>query len=237
MKRILFTVGLPVVALMVFIQTGCQPAGEPANNTPASAPRETPPDTAAITAELTRIENDWPRVMKEHDTEAVRKVEADDIVSVPPDGSLTTKEQDLKDIEAGNLSADTWQVAELKVTVLDANAAVASGRSVIKGGKYKTSDGKSMDISGEYRFVDTFARRDGAWKLVASAAVKVMNPTPAASPAAKASPTPKASPAITTASPAAKASPAIAKPSPAVAKPSPAVRPKPAVSPVAKTTP
>ncbi|MEP6707441.1 MAG: hypothetical protein ABJC05_07975, partial [Pyrinomonadaceae bacterium] len=84
-------------------------------------------------------------------------------------------------------------------------------------------DGKSMDISGEYRFVDTFARRNNEWKLVASAAVKVMNPTPAASPA-KASPTPKASPAMTTASPAA-------------AKPSPTVRPKPAVSPVAKATP
>ena len=168
--------------------------------------------------------------MKEHDTAAVQKVEADDIVSVPPDGSVTTKAQDLKDIAAGNLSADSWEIAELKVTVLDANAAVASGRSIIKGGKYKTSDGKSMDISGEYRFVDTFARRNGEWKLVASAAVKVMNPTPAASPAGKASPTPRASPAITTASPAAKASPT-------VAKPSPTVRPKPAVSPVPKATP
>ena len=231
MKRILFTLGLPLAALMVFSQTGCQPAGEPAaNKAPASSPGETAPDTAAITQELTRIENDWPRVMKEHDAEAVRKVEADDIISVPPDGSLTTKAQDLKDIAAGNLSADSWEVAELKVTVLDANAAVASGRSIIKGGKYKATDGKSMDISGEYRFVDTFARRDGEWKLVASAAVKVMNPTPAASPAAKASPTAKASPAITTASPAAKASPAMARPSPAS-------RPKPAASPVAKTTP
>ena len=230
MKRILFTLGLPLVALMVFSQTGCQPAGEPANNAPASSPRETPPDPAAITVEITRIENDWPRVMKEHDTAAVQKVEADDIVSVPPDGSVTTKAQDLKDIGEGNLSADSWELADLKVTVLDANAAVASGRSIIKGGKYKTSNGKSMDISGEYRFVDTFARRNGEWKLVASAAVKVMNPTPAASPAGKASPTPRASPALTTASPAAKASPA-------VAKPSPTVRPKPAVSPMPKATP
>ncbi len=232
MKRILFTLGLPLAALIVFSQTGCQPAGEPANNAPASSPRETPPDTAAVTAEITRIENDWPRVMKEHDAAAVRKVEADDIVSVPPDGSLTTKDQDIKDMEAGNLSADSWELADLKVTVLDANAAVASGRSIIKGGKYKASDGKSRDISGEYRFVDTFARRDGAWKLVASAAVKVMNLAPAASPTGKASPTPKASPAITTASPAAKTSPA-----PAAARPSPTIRPKPAVSPMPKATP
>ena len=230
MKRILFTIGLPVVALMVFIQTGCQPAGEPAaNNAPATAPKETPPDTAAITAELTRIENDWPRALKERDAAAVGKVEADDYMAVVPDGSVSTRDQDIKDMEAGNLSADSWEIADLKVTVLDANAAVASGRSVIKGGKYKASDGKSMDISGEYRFVDTFARRNNEWKLVASAAVKVMNPTPAASPA-KASPTPKASPAVTTASPAAKASPA-------AAKPSPTVRPKAAASPVAKTTP
>lgn len=217
MKRILFTVGLPLlVALMVFNQTGCQPAGEPAaNNAPASAPKEAPPDTAAITRELSRIENDWPRVLKERDLANVKAVEAEDVVLVYPDGALGSKAMDVADFERGALSADSWEVADLKVNVLDNNAAVVSGRSIVKGGKYKAADGKSMDISGEYRWVDTFARRDGKWQLVASAGARIMNPAPAASPAAK------ASPAMTTASPAMKASPAMAKPSPATKAPPP----------------
>ena len=205
MKRILIMLALPLaVAVVAFNQTGCQPAGEPAANNAPPIVRETPPDTAAITTELTRIENDWPRVLKEHDVEAVRKVEADDYVGVLPDGSVATKAQDLKDMEAGNLTADTWEVADLKVQVLDNDAAVVSGRSIVKGGKVRmTPDGKWMDISGEYRFIDTFARRNGEWKLVASAAAKVMNPGPAASP----TPTPKTTPAVTAATPATKATP------------------------------
>jgi len=229
MKRILFTLALPLgVALMAFNQTGCQPAAEPvANNTPAVA-RETPPDTAAIEREITRIENDWPRVLKERDVEAVRRIEADDLISVPPDGSLSTKEQDLKDIGEGNMTADSWEVKDLKVTVLGADAAVASGRAVIKGGKYKTADGKSRNVSGQYRFVDTFARRNSEWKLVATVIVPVLNPVadasptpiPKASPATTASPAMKTSPA-TTASPAMKASPATTKPSPGTKAPPP----------------
>ena len=231
MKRILSTLALPLgLALMAFNQTGCQPASEPVanTNTPAVA-RETPPDTAAIEREILRIENDWPRVLKEKDVAAVGKVEADDLVSVPPDGSLTTKAQDIKDIGEGNLTADSWEIMELKVTVLGADAAVASGRTVIKGGKYKAANGKVMNISGQYRFVDTFARRDGEWKLVAAAAVPVLNPVADATP----SPTPKASPA-TAATPAAGTTP-VPRSSPATSRPSPRTSPPP--PPPARATP
>jgi hypothetical protein len=223
MKRILITLALPLaVALIAFNQTGCQPAGEPAANNATPVVKETPPDTAAITTELTRIENDWPRVLKEYDVEAIRKVEADDYVGVLPGGTVSNKAQDIKDMEERNLTAETWEVADLKVQVLDNNAAVVSGRSIITGGKVRMAPGgKWMDISGQYRFIDTFARRNGAWKLVASAATKVMNPGPAASP----TPTPKTTPAMTAATPAMKASPA-ARPSPAMRATPPPPTPK-----------
>src|SRR5256885_6935861 len=42
-----------------------------------------------------------------------------------------------------------------KVTVIDADSAFITGRSVIKNGKYKDpKQKKSFDISGEYRFLD-----------------------------------------------------------------------------------
>ena len=184
---------------------------------------EPTPDKAAIAAELTKIENDWPRIIKEHDAAAVRRVEADDAVFIYPDGSLGDKAQDIKDMEAGALSADSWEVSDLKVNVLDNDSAVVSGRSIVKGGKYKMPDGKTQDISGEYRWIDTYARRNGQWQLVAGATTPVMKgaiaaPTPKASPSSSASPAMKATPA-------AKASP-LAKPSPA-AKTSPAIKPAP----------
>ena len=160
-------------------------------------------DTAAIEAELLRIENDWPRVVREKDVTAVGRIEADDAVFIYPDGSMGNKEQDLKDMASGNMTADSIEMKDLQVKVLDKDAAVVVGHNVIKNGRYKLPDGKVIDITGEYRFVDTFARRNGEWKLVAGASTKIAAPAASASPAAKASPA--ASPA---ASPVVKASPA-----------------------------
>jgi ketosteroid isomerase-like protein len=156
-------------------------------------------DKAQIEAEVLRIENDWPRVMKEKDVAAIRRVEADDGVFVYPDGSIGDKAQDIKDIESGALTADSWEMLDLKANAVSATAAVVSGRSVVKNGKYKLPDGKTIDISGEYRFLDTFAKRNGQWQLVAGAAVPVRqeagaaaSPSPKASPTIHASPSPKA---------------------------------------------
>lgn len=194
MKRITF-IATPFFAglLVMFSQLGCQrPTGvnrsvsvPPAPNTNSSKEMV---DSAAIERELLRIETDWPRVLKEKDAEAVRRVEADDTVIVYPDGSLGTKEQDVKDMESGAMSADSWEVVDTKVTVINNDAAVVSGRSIVKGGKVKGPNGRTLDISGEYRWVDTFARRSGQWKLVATIGTPVRQPRGLPSPAASKTP-------------------------------------------------
>src|SRR2546425_353663 len=187
------------------LQLGCanpQPTNTSTNANMAVA--EATPDKAAIEAELTRIENDWPRIIKEHDAAAVRRIEADDIVIVYPDGAPGGKDQDLKDIGSGALTADSWEVSEVAIKVLDKDSAIATVRSVVKGGKYKMPDGKTNDISGEYRSVDTFVRRNEQWQVIGSASVRVRGP----SSAAMSSPTPKSSPSMKP-SPTAKTSPAM----------------------------
>jgi hypothetical protein len=232
MKRFLLVLTLSLVAgLFAFAQFGC--AGpQPTTSTNANvAIAEPTPDKAAIETELKKIENDWPRIMKEHDTSAVKRIEADDAVFIYPDGSSGDKAQDVKDMESGALSADSWDIADLRVNVLDNDSAVVSGRSIVKGGKYKMPDGKTQDISGEYRWIDTYARRNGQWQLVAGASTPVMKgpagkPTPSTSPSP--SPSVKASPAV-------RASPTT-KPSPGM-KPSPAMKAAPASSPAKTKTP
>jgi hypothetical protein len=104
------------------------------------------------------------------------------------------------------MTADTYEMLESKVTVTNADAAFITGRSVIKNGKIVVPNQKKpIDITGEYRFLDVYARRDGKWQVVASQAVKIdpaviaaaaATASPAASvpPPAKASPTAKTSP-------------------------------------------
>lgn len=218
MRRYLSVVILALAsALLAFSQFGCTAPQNSNTSTVSTATPEPTPDKAAIEAALIKIENDWPRIIKEHDAAAVRRIEADDAVFIYPDGSLGDKAQDIKDMEAGSLSADSWEVADLKVNVLSNDEAVVSGRSIVKGGKYKSPDGKIQDISGEYRWVDTYARRNGQWQIVAGATTPVMkgamaaaSPSPKASPAAYATPTPPVRP-----TPAAKGTPA-AKASPAM---------------------
>ena len=231
-KRIYLSLAAAGLALTLF---GCStPQNTNPVTTTATATPAATPDTAAITAEVTRIEKDWPRILKERDGTTARRMEADDIVLVYPDGSTGGKEQDIKDIEAGNLTFDSWEVSDVNVKVLDADAAVASFRLAVTNGKYKTADGGSQNISGHYMGLDTFVRRSGQWQIVASSVVQLSKtaeqalnanskPTPATSP----SPVAKPSPAMK-ASPTTKASPA-AKPSP-VAKPSPARKPSPAAA-------
>ena len=231
MRRIsLAAMLVAVVSLVTFVQIACQPAADTNRSdsmTPANANtgREAV-DTASIETELLRIENDWPRVIKEKDVAAIGRVEADDAIFIYPDGSVGNKQQDLSDIGSGALTADGVEVSDLKVKVLDNDAAFVSGQTEFKNGKYKTPDGKVMDISGKYRFVDTFARRNGEWRLVAGVSTKITAPAASASPTAGASPALKASPAT---SPAMKATPAT--------KVTPAMKATPAMSPAAKSTP
>ena len=189
--------------------TGCTPS-QNSNTTTTTMATPTPvatPDTAAIVAEITRIENDWPRIIRERDGAAVRRLEADDIMLLYFNGTRGTKEIDVKDIEGGNLTFESWEISELQVKPLDNDAAVATLLITVKKGQYKVAENKIQDISGRYRALDTFARRNGQWQVVASSLVKLSpeaekelaaaataSPSPQGSPAASISPATKASP-------------------------------------------
>ena len=58
------------------------------------------------------------------------------------------------------------ELSEIKVHVYG-NAAVAVGTNTLRG-TYK-----GQDISGKYRFTDTWVNRNGKWQVVASEYTKV----------------------------------------------------------------
>lgn len=204
MKTIKLALLLGTVVILA-MTAGCSQSqnGNSDRSTQSVATPEPTPDKEAIVAEITRIEKDWPRIMKEKDGATVRRIEADDIILLSYEGSLGSKERDVKDIEAGELAFDSWDVSELSVKVIDNDAAVASFLMTLTNARYK--DG--LNVSGHYRAVDTFARRNGQWQIVASTVVK-LSPDAERSLASTASPTPPASSTpATRPSPATKVSP------------------------------
>ena len=206
------TKSLYAITLFVFMTvsfSGCAHQQNSNGNSSAVVSAEPTPDKAAIEAQLRAVEYDWPRIVKERDGAAVRKLESDDIMLVYPDGADGNKEADIKDIEAGELSNEPQEVMDVTVNVLNNDAAVVRSRTRVKSDNYKLNDGKCQTIIHEFRTVDTFVRRSGQWQLVASATVPVRNPAASESP----SPTPNAS-SSPKGSPAVKASPPM-KPSPA----------------------
>ena len=172
MKRNVLSAALPIFLLgMVLISGGCQKAEAPPTNRAVATATPSPEkiDVAGIEAQLTRLEQDWADAVKNGDADTVKRLMADDIVIVNPDGSTSTKAPEVESIQAKTVTMDSWHIEEPKVTVLDANNAFVTGRGVIKNGKQKDpKTKKTIDISGEYRFLDVYARRNGKWEAVAS---------------------------------------------------------------------
>jgi ketosteroid isomerase-like protein len=174
--------------------SACQPAStdtnrDAARTANANVSKETV-NPVAIEAEIIKLENEWAASSQRHDATAVRKILADDLVMIYPDGSTGTKTSELSDIESGAMTADSWELSDTKVTVLGPDSAFITGRGVLKNAKFKDqSTKKTIDISGEYRFTDVYARRNGQWLAVASQTTQIKNPAPAP----PAAPSPKAS--------------------------------------------
>ena len=168
LTRNVLAVALSMFFLMM-VQGGCQSAVAPPTNRAEATPTPRKIDTAAIEAEVIKLERDWADAVKNGDADTVKRIMADDILVINPDGSTSTKGPEVEAIQARSVTMDSWQIQDPKVTVLDANNAFVTGRGVITNGKYKDpKTKKTIDISGEYRFLDVYARRNGKWEAVAS---------------------------------------------------------------------
>jgi len=115
---------------------------------------------------IKKLEQDWAAATVKDGPAAVDKYEADDIITTDPTGRVTDKTQDKKDLSSGDLKFQSIDVSDLRVNVYG-DTAVAAGLSTVKG------TFKGQDISGAYRYTDTWVKRNGKWQAVASQATKV----------------------------------------------------------------
>jgi hypothetical protein len=115
--------------------------------------------SADVEGTLKKIEQETLDSILKSDTSAFEKYLTSDYLGIGPDGVTQNKSELLSDIKSGTLKLESSTMSDMKVQVADPDMAVVVYRTSDKG----TYKGK--DITGEYRWLDVFVKRDGKWQI------------------------------------------------------------------------
>jgi ketosteroid isomerase-like protein len=147
MKRIVFAVGLVILLCGMVILARTQ--------------------TESTEQELIKLEKGWADAVVKKDLAFLDQILADDFTQGNWDGTSQTKAQVLSALKSDDYVASSQVLSDVKVRVYG-DAAVGTGLN--------TSKEKSMgkDTSGQYRWTDTWIKRDGRWQCVAGHGSRVI---------------------------------------------------------------
>ncbi|MEJ7914108.1 MAG: nuclear transport factor 2 family protein [Chitinophagaceae bacterium] len=115
---------------------------------------------------IRQIERELLDALLKGDASANERHQAANYVFTGPDGTLIDKAKGIADIKSGDLKFESSVMDDIKVH-LYGNTAVFTCRTTDKG-KYKT-----FDLSGQYRWTDTFTKQNGRWQIVAGHGTKI----------------------------------------------------------------
>ncbi len=118
---------------------------------------------------IKQFEKEWAQATVTGDASVLERFEANDYSFTDPAGVTGDKAKDISELKTKVFSAQAIDLEDMSVRVYG-TVAVVTGKTTIKGGKYK-----GEDISGQYRFTDVWANRAGHWQVVASQATQIKN--------------------------------------------------------------
>jgi ketosteroid isomerase-like protein len=124
------------------------------------------PKSGSAEQELLKLEQEWGDALVKPDLAFLDRILGEDYMFTSPEGEVLTKAQMLAELKSGEDVVSSVVNFDMKVRVYG-NAAVVTGHSTDK----ETVKGK--DISGEYRWTDTWIRKGGRWQCVADHASRV----------------------------------------------------------------
>ena len=116
---------------------------------------------ASVEEDLIKLENAWNAASIKADVKTLGAMLGDDFLSTDSGGRLYNKAQTLEQLSSGQDVVTAAVSDDFKVRVYG-DAAVVTARYVGK----ETFKGK--DVSGSYRYTDTWVKRGGHWVCVAS---------------------------------------------------------------------
>jgi hypothetical protein len=116
--------------------------------------------------ELIDLEKAWTEAVVKRDLAFFDRITADEHTLTAPDGTVMTKAQQVALVKSGEYTVTSAVQDAIKVWIYG-DVAVVTGLCTEK------SQFKGKDSSGQYRWTDTFIKRDGRWQCVATHASKV----------------------------------------------------------------
>jgi len=125
---------------------------------------------AGDVATLTRLSDDWDKAIVRKDEKAVADNMAEDFRIIDGRGDIQAKKAFVADIVDPKLTIDPYTVEDFEVRIYG-DTALLSGRTHMTG-KY---DGKPFESN--YRYIDIYVRKKGAWKIV-SVQITKLGPPP-----------------------------------------------------------
>jgi hypothetical protein len=149
MKRAFAVVA--VIALVGVFSSAQQPGK------PSASGAQTP----SVAAQLEQIEHKWAESELRRDPAMIAPYLDAAMAQTTPDGSVSSRKEVLDTIGKNDPTLKNVELADMK-TLAYGDAAVVMGRYT----ETRESNGKPKMTSG--RFTDTFVKRDGKWKCVAS---------------------------------------------------------------------
>jgi ketosteroid isomerase-like protein len=149
-----------VLATTTIVATSCAtPTGEPTPS-PTPARASTPVVTENVDATIRQLVIDRDAAIRTADTAAIERIYGDTYVSTGPTGVVRSKADVISDFKSGALKIESIESEDLKVQPYG-DTAVVTGRTRIKG----TDKGRAL--TGEQRFTQVYAKKDGRWQIVA----------------------------------------------------------------------
>lgn len=126
----------------------------------SSRNRQNKPSVANIEQSLKDLELQWNEAFKNRDGDALDRILDDQFIFTDDDGQVLNKSQYVDSVMRA-IKIESYKLDDVTVRVFGDTGVVVGRWS----GKF-TVDGK--DSSGEFRYTDTFVRRLGGWRVVAS---------------------------------------------------------------------
>lgn len=126
-----------------------------------SAPETSTAVQGSVATQLEQIEHKWAEAEVKADPAMIAPYLDDTMVQTNPDGSVSARKEVLEGIGKGDPTLKAVDLADMK-TQSYGEAAVIMGQYTEK----REANGKTKLTSG--RFTDTYVKRGGKWKCVAS---------------------------------------------------------------------
>jgi ketosteroid isomerase-like protein len=130
---------------------------------PATAATEGAPPEAVrleIVRSLEALEKEWFRVYETHDLAPLQRLLADDFVATLADGAMRDKQEHIAAYGADFEALDRVESGEVRVRVYTRELAVVTG-------SYTATLRGTPGVT-RYRYTDTWLKRNGSWRCVAT---------------------------------------------------------------------